>query len=71
MSGIQEGRDRAFIAGEDLSGSRFIFVKLHTTQNQVVAATAGTDDIIGVVTNSPRASASKFPTYYTLRTVHT
>jgi hypothetical protein len=54
MSGIQEGRGRGFVAGEDLSGSRFVFVKLHTTQNQVVAATAATDNIIGIVTNSPK-----------------
>lgn len=55
MSGIQMGRERAFIAGADLSAAPYTFVKLGSTQNQVVAATAGTDNIIGIVTNRPKS----------------
>jgi hypothetical protein len=53
MSGFQEGRDRTFIAGADLSSSQYRFVKLDSVQNKVVAATAGTDKIIGVLQNAP------------------
>src|SRR5690242_10406234 len=53
MSGIQEGRNRTFKAGADLSSSQYRFVKLDSTQNQVVVATAGTDNIIGVLQDTP------------------
>jgi hypothetical protein len=50
---MQEGRTRTFKAGADLSSSQYCFVKLDSTQNQVVLATAGTDKIIGVLLNAP------------------
>jgi len=53
MSVMQEGRTRTFKAGTDLSSSQYCFVKLDSTQNQVVLATAGTDKIIGVLQNAP------------------
>src|SRR5258708_1163958 len=55
MSGFQEGRDRTFIAGADLSSSQYCLVKLDTTQNKVVVATAGTDNIIGYLQNAPKS----------------
>src|SRR6476660_9752458 len=57
MSGFQEGRDRTFIAGADLSSSQYCLVKLGATQNQVVVATAGTDNIIGYLQNAPKSGA--------------
>jgi hypothetical protein len=55
MSGMQTGRDRTFIAGADLSNSQYRFVKLDSTQNKVIVATAGTDNIIGVLLNAPKS----------------
>lgn len=46
--------DQSFLAGADLSGTDYRFVKMHaTTANAVDAATAATDSIIGVRQNSP------------------
>lgn len=56
MSGMQTGRTRTFVAGADLSSSQYRFVKHGSTQNQVVVATAGTDKIIGVLLNAPKAN---------------
>src|SRR5690349_196842 len=55
MSGFQIDRDRTFIAGADLSSSQYRLVKLDSTQNQVVVATAGTDNIIGYLQNAPKS----------------
>jgi hypothetical protein len=55
MSGMVTSRERTFIAGADLSSSQYRYVKLHSTQNQVVVATAGTDKIIGVLLNAPKS----------------
>jgi hypothetical protein len=55
MSGIQEGRDRSFKAGADLSAVQYRFVKHDSTQNQIVVATAGTDKVLGVLQDSPRS----------------
>lgn len=55
MSGIQLGRARPFIAGADLSNYQYHFVKLGSTQNTVVLATAATDDIIGILENNPKS----------------
>lgn len=54
MSGYQLDRSRPFQAGEDLSTKQYCFVKLGATQNTVVAATAATDEIIGILENAPK-----------------
>jgi hypothetical protein len=53
MSKFQYPRVRTFIAGADLSAKKYHAVKLHTTENQVVAAAAGQG--IGVLMNAPQA----------------
>jgi hypothetical protein len=53
MSGIQEGRDRSFKAGANLSAKQYYFVKLDSTQNQMVLAAAATDKILGVLQDAP------------------
>jgi len=53
---MQTGRTRTFIAGADLSSSQYRYVKHGSTQNTVVVATSGTDKIIGVLLNAPKAN---------------
>jgi len=43
-----------FIAGADLSSSKYFLVKLDTTANQVVLGGAG-DEVIGVLLNKPES----------------
>jgi len=53
MSGNTVDRSRTFLANGNLSTKQFTFVKLGTTQNDVVNAVAGTDKTIGVLMNAP------------------
>jgi hypothetical protein len=53
MSQYTEFRERSFKAGADFRALQFTFVKLDTTQNQVVAATAASDHILGIIKNAP------------------
>lgn len=45
--------ERSFKAGADLSAKQYYIVKLDSTQNQVVVATAATDKLLGVLLNNP------------------
>ena len=44
--------ERTFIAGADLTSSKYCLVKLHT-DGTVIVATANTDNIVGVLQNKP------------------
>jgi hypothetical protein len=50
---VQEGPFRTFKAGANLSGSQFCFVKLNSDVEEVVVATAATDEIVGILDNAP------------------
>lgn len=48
--------ERTFAAEADLSSSKYRFVKPGTNDNQIAAAAAATDTIIGVLQNKPQAN---------------
>ena len=56
---MQIERTRTFLSGADLSSSQYRLVKLDSTQNKVVVATGGTDNIIGVVLDGGKASGDR------------
>ena len=47
----------ALTAGADLSSSQFLFVKMHTTANQVVACSADAEVYLGVLQNKPASGS--------------
>jgi hypothetical protein len=54
MAQYNEFRERSFKAGADLSAKQYFFVKLDTTQNQVVLATSATA-VFGILKNAPKS----------------
>lgn len=57
MATFQNGDRGSFPAGADLTGKRYHIVKLDSN-GAVVLATAGTDAIIGVLDNEPKAGGT-------------
>jgi len=57
MSVYQESRHLNFVAGADLSAKQYHIVKLDSTANQVVLASAATDVAVGVLANAPADGA--------------
>jgi len=55
MAQYQEGNHIAFKATSDLSTKQFYIVKLDSTENVAVLASAATDKLIGVLLNKPKS----------------
>lgn len=55
MAQYQEGNHIAFKATSDLSTKQFYIVKLDSTENVAVLASAATDKLIGVLVNKPKS----------------
>lgn len=47
----------ALLAGADLSSSQFLFVKMHTTANQVVKCATDAEIYLGVLQNEPASGS--------------
>lgn len=56
MAKFQEADNINKVAGANLSTKQYYIVKRHTTENQVVLASAATDKILGVLQNDPLAN---------------